>query len=143
MGEALLNTNYILNSVSHKKFGLIPFELWHGRALSYHYLKMWGCLAQVLAPLPKKTKLGARTMDCIFIGYALNSSAYKFLVHKSEIPDIHVNMIIEFREMFFEDIFPYKQENDKTFEKRTHEMLFKNEKFNEPIVNAEVEPRRS
>ena len=67
---------------------------------------MWGCLAKVLAPLPKKTKLGAKTMDCIFISYALNSSAYKFLVHKSEIPDISVNMIIESRDaVFFEDIF--------------------------------------
>ena len=67
---------------------------------------MWECLAKVLAPLPIKIKLGAQTMNCIFIGYALNSRAYKFLVHKSEIPDIHVNMIIEFRNaMFFEDIF--------------------------------------
>jgi len=62
-------------------------------------------------------------MDCVFIGYALNSSAYKFLVHKSKIPDIHVNMIIESREVvFFEDIFSYKWEEDKTFEKITHEM---------------------
>ena len=53
-------------------------------------------------------------MDCIFIGYALNSSAYRFLVHKSEIPDIHVNMIIESRDaVFFEDIFPYKREADR------------------------------
>ena len=105
-GEALLPANYILNRVPHKKLGLIPFELWHGRTPSYHYLKMWGCLAKVLAPLPKKTKLGAKTMDCIFIGYVLNSSAYRFLVHKSEIPDIHVNMIIESRDaVFFEDIF--------------------------------------
>ena len=51
-------------------------------------------------------------MDCIFIGYVLNSSAYRFLVHKSEILDIHVNMIIESRDaVFFEDIFPYKREN--------------------------------
>ena len=57
-----------------------------------------GCLAKVLALLPKKTKLGAKTMDCIFIGFALNSSAYRFLVHKSKIPDIHVNMIIESRD---------------------------------------------
>ena len=63
-------------------------------------------LAKVLASLPKKTKLEVRTMDCIFIGYALNSSAYRFLVHKSEIPDIHVNMIIESKDVvFFEDIF--------------------------------------
>jgi len=40
-------------------------------------------------------------MDYIFIGYAMNSSAYRFLVHKSEIPDIHVNMIIESRDVFF------------------------------------------
>jgi len=31
----------------------------------------------------------------------LNSSAYRFLVHKSEIPDIHVNMIIECRDVVF------------------------------------------
>jgi len=41
-GEALLTANYILNRVPHKKLGLIPFDLWHGRTLSYDYLKMWG-----------------------------------------------------------------------------------------------------
>jgi len=105
---------------------------------------MLGCLGKVLAPLPKKTKLGARTIDCIFIGYALNSSACRFLVHKLEIPDIHVNMIIEFRDtIFFEDIFPYKWETDKTSGKRTHEMAFRDESPDEPIVNAKIEPRRS
>jgi len=83
-------------------------------------------------------------MDCIFIGYALNSSAYKFLVHKSEISDIHVNMIIEFRDVvFFEDIFPHEREENKTFGKRTHEMVLKNDSPKEPIINAEVEPKRS
>jgi len=87
---------------------------------------MWGCLTKVLAPLPKKTKLGEKIMDCIFIGYALNNSAYRFLVHKSEISDIHINMIIESRDVvFFEDIFPYKREEYKTSEKRTHEMAFR------------------
>ena len=102
---------------------------------------MGACLTKVLAPLPKKTKLGAKIMDYIFIGYALNSSAYRFLVHKSEIPDIHVNMIIKSRDvMFFVDIFPYKQEEDKTSGKRTHEIVFKDESPKEPIGNAEVEP---
>ena len=68
-------------------------------------------------------------MGCVFIGYALNSSAYRYLVHKSEIPNIHVNMIIESRDdAFFEDIFSYKRKEDKTFEKRIHEMAFMNEK---------------
>ena len=83
-------------------------------------------------------------MDCIFIGYALNSSAYNFLVHKSEIPEIHINMIIESRgAVFFEDIFPYKRETDKISGKRAHEMAFRDENPEEPIVNAKIELKRS
>jgi len=53
-------------------------------------------------------------MDCVFISYALNNSAYRFLVYKSEIPDIHVKMIIESRDVvFFEDVFLYKREENK------------------------------
>ena len=105
-GEALLT----VNQGTPQETCLISFELWYERPPSYHYLKMWGYLAKVLAPLPKKTKLGAKTMDCIFIGYVLNSSAYRFLVYKLEISDIHVNMIIESRyAMFFEDIFSCKR----------------------------------
>ena len=74
----------------------------------------------------------------------MNSSAYRFLVHKSEISDIHVNMIIESRDVvFFEDIFPYKLETDKTSGKKTHGMAFRDESPEEPIVNAEIEPRKS
>ena len=104
---------------------------------------MWRYLVKLLAPLPKKNKLGVKTMNCVFISYVLNRSAYRFLVHKSEISDIHVNMIIESRDVFFEDIFPYKREADKSSGKRTHEMAFRDESLKEPIGNAEVEPRRS
>ena len=57
-------------------------------------------------------------MDCVFIGYALNSSVYRFLVHKSELSDIHVNMIIESKDVvFFVDVFLYKREEGNTFGK--------------------------
>ena len=60
-------------------------------------------------PPPKKVKIGHKTIDCIFMGYAHNSAAYRFLVHESNIPDIHKNTIMESRNAsFFEDIFPYK-----------------------------------
>ena len=43
-------------------------------------------------------------MDCVFIGYALNSSAYRFFVYRSVIPDIHKNTIMESRNAsFFEN----------------------------------------
>ena len=40
VGGALLTAYYILNRVPHKKLDFIPFELWHGSAPSYHYLKI-------------------------------------------------------------------------------------------------------
>ena len=52
-------------------------------------------------------------------------------------------MIIEFRDVFFDDIFSYKREEDKTSGKKTHEMTFKNESPKEPIGHAKVKPRRS
>ena len=75
---------------------------------------MWGCLAKVEIPKPKKVKIGPKTIDCVFIGYAQNSAAYRFLVHKSEIDNIHESTVIELRNArFFEHIFPLKQGTHK------------------------------
>ena len=64
-------------------------------------------------------KIGPKTIDCVFIGYAHNSSAYRFLVHKYDIPDIHGNTFIESREAtFFENVFPYKSAPESTTFKR-------------------------
>ena len=83
---------------------------------------MWGRLAKVMVPIPKRIKIGPKTIDCIFIGYAINSSAYRFLVHKSNIPDIHVHIIIESRNAsFFENIFSSKNACDGSSLKRTHD----------------------
>ena len=91
----MLSANYILNRLRHKKVDKTPYELWKCWSPSYKYLKVWGCLAKVMVLIPKRIKIGHKTIDCIFIGYAINSSAYRFLVHKYDIPDIHVNTIIE------------------------------------------------
>ncbi|XP_073130800.1 uncharacterized protein [Henckelia pumila] len=88
-------------------------------------------------PKPKQVKIGPKTVDCIFIGYANNSSAYRFLVHKSVIPDIHENTIIESRNAaFFENIFPSKEEKETSSIKRAHESTNEETHENE-------EPRRS
>lgn len=77
---------------------------------SYKYLKVWACLAKVEVPKQKQVKIGPKTIDCIFSGYANNSSAYQFLVHKSEISDVHEGTIIESRNVVFcETTFPCKE----------------------------------
>nr|GEW46038.1 zinc finger, CCHC-type [Tanacetum cinerariifolium] len=84
-----------------------PYELWMGRKPSYQYLRVWGCLAKVVVPTPKAQKIGPKSMDCIFIGYAKNSSAYSFIVYDSKNPNIQKNTVMESRNAsFFENILP-------------------------------------
>ncbi|GJT57816.1 hypothetical protein Tco_0992870 [Tanacetum coccineum] len=64
-------------------------------------------LAKVAVPPPKAQKIGPKSVDCIFIGYAKKSTAYRFIVHESKNPDIQKNTIMESRNAsFFENIFP-------------------------------------
>jgi transposase InsO family protein len=147
-GEAILSANYILNKLPQKKLDKTPYELWKGRTPSYQFLKVWGCLAKVAVPIPKKIKIGPKTVDCVFIGYAHNSSAYRFLIHKSDIPDMHVNTIIESRNAsFFEEIFPCKptqETNSLNSLKRNLESTSSTSHDQELMKERnEVEPRRS
>ena len=74
---------------------------------SYKYLRVWGCLANGVVPTPKVIKIVPKTIDCLFIGYAQNNIAYRFLMHDSKIPEIHKGTIMELRnESFFEKVFP-------------------------------------
>jgi hypothetical protein len=54
----------------------------------------------------KKRKLGPKTVDCVFLGYAHHSIDYRFLVIKLEVPDVHVDTFLESHNVtFFENIF--------------------------------------
>ena len=100
---------HVLNRVPNKDKEKTPYEEWSGRKPSLSYFRTWGCLAKVNVPIPKKRKLGPKTVDCVFLGYAQRSICYRFLVVKSEIPDMHVDTILESRDAtFFENMFPMK-----------------------------------
>ena len=100
---------HVLNRVPNKNKEKTPYEEWVGRKPSLSYLRTWGCLAKVNILIPKKRKLGPKTVDCIFLGYASRSVGYRFLVVKSKVPDMHVDTIMESRDAtFFENIFPMK-----------------------------------
>ena len=42
-GFALQTTTYILNRVPSKSISTTPYEIWHGKVLSFKYVKIWGC----------------------------------------------------------------------------------------------------
>lgn len=100
---------------------------------------MCGCLAKVVVPSPKKVRIGPKTIDCVFIGYAHNSSAYRFLVYDSKIPDIHKNTIMESRNTtFFEKVFPYRSKEEASSSKRTYETMTENSQNEELEEETEV-----
>jgi hypothetical protein len=53
-----------------------------------------------------------QTKDC---GLHLSRLCYRFLVVKSEVPDMHVDIIMESRDaIFFENMFPMKDMHSTT-----------------------------
>jgi hypothetical protein len=110
VGAALLISCHVLNRVPMKNKEKIPYEKWIGRKSSLSYLHIWGCLAKVNVPIKKKRKLGLKTVDCVFLGYARHNIAYRFLVIKSEVPNVHVDTFLESRDVtFFENTFLMKK----------------------------------
>ncbi|GJY09274.1 DNA polymerase zeta catalytic subunit-like protein [Tanacetum coccineum] len=108
-GEACLAANTILNKIPHKKSDKYQYELWKGKQPSYKRMKMWDCLAKVQIPLLKRTKLGPKTVDCLYLGPTKYNATYRLLVYKSIVEDINNNIIIESAKAeCFENIFPYK-----------------------------------
>ena len=98
----MLTANYLLNRVPSKRSPKSPYELWFKRKPNLHYLKIWGCRAVVKLTDPKRKTLGDKGVECIFIGYAHNSKAYRFLVIEPN-HAISVNTVIESRDAIFDE----------------------------------------
>nr|AAP54028.1 retrotransposon protein, putative, Ty1-copia subclass [Oryza sativa Japonica Group] len=108
-GEAVLTACHVLNKIPMKHKEVTPFEEWERKKLNLSYLRTWGCLAKVNVPIVKKRKLGPKTVDCVFLGYAIHSVGYRFLIVNSGVPDMHAGTIFESRDaIFFENEFPMK-----------------------------------
>ena len=101
-GEAVLTARYVLNRVPNKRSKTTPYKFWNKRKPNLNHLKVWGCRAIVRVPEPKRKKLGERGIECIFIGYALRSKAYRFMVIEPN-DFIFINTIIEFRNALFDE----------------------------------------
>nr|GEW16034.1 retrotransposon protein, putative, Ty1-copia subclass [Tanacetum cinerariifolium] len=109
--------------------------------------------AKVAVPTPKAQKIGPKSVDCIFIGYAKNISSYRFIVHESKNPDIQKNTVMESRNAsFFEHIFPcLSKETGSSFilddevvqDKRQQDDNDLQAERQDQTEEEEVKPRRS
>jgi hypothetical protein len=110
--------------------------LWKGYKPNLGYFRVWGCLAFVRLTDPKRPKIGVRTTTCAFLGYAKNSTAYRFL-------DIQHNIIFESGDaIFHEEKFPFKSKNSGG-EKNILSQPSTSTSHLQTQENIELEPRRS
>ena len=142
-----------------KNKDITPYEGWKGRKPNINFCvhgvvwqkSTWGCLAKVNIPAPKKRKVGPKTFDCVFLGYAQNNTAYSFLVVKSDSPDVSVYTIMESRDAsFFEEVYPMRSvSNSETQIYTQSESIAPPEPNSKPVIydedNDKVNdsPRRS
>ncbi|GJV38490.1 zinc finger, CCHC-type containing protein [Tanacetum coccineum] len=100
-GEAMLTACYLLNRVP-KRNKVTPYELWTKKKPNMNYLRVWGCRAVVRLLDQKLKTLGERGIECIFVGYAEHSKAFRFYVIEPN-DSVAINSIIESRDAIFDE----------------------------------------
>ncbi|KAH0819226.1 hypothetical protein GEV33_003565 [Tenebrio molitor] len=76
--EAILTANHIRNRCPSRSLGgEIPFKMWTRRTPIVSYLRKFGTTAFALDKTPGKGKFDSRSKKCIFIGYSVQSKAYR------------------------------------------------------------------
>ncbi|GJZ05540.1 retrotransposon protein, putative, ty1-copia subclass [Tanacetum coccineum] len=75
-GYALESAARILKMVPTKKVKRTPCKIWHGIALKFPYLRVWGC--EALAKQDTPDKLDPRSIKCVFVGHPKETMGYYF-----------------------------------------------------------------
>jgi transposase InsO family protein len=77
-GEAVMTAVYVRNRCPSKAVAnKTPFEAWSGEQPSVGHLRVFGCTAFAHVPKQRRTKLEAKAVKCIFVGYSSQSKAYR------------------------------------------------------------------
>ena len=79
-GEACMNYNYTRNKLPTVGRSKSPDEIWYKQKPDVHHLRMFGeeCFAHVI-PKDRDSKLSPRATKAIFLGYDLQTKAYRLM----------------------------------------------------------------
>jgi len=132
-GEILLTVCYVLNRIPKSKSSITPYELFKGKKPNLSYFRTLGSLAYVRIPDPKRKKLASRAYECVFIGYAINSKAYRFYDLKNQV------VIVSNDVDFFEDKFPFRSKTSGGSSSSSSTLV----SIQEPTRDIELEAMKS
>ncbi|CAM8878782.1 unnamed protein product [Rhodiola kirilowii] len=108
-GDCVLSATYLINRSPSAVLGFkSPFEMLFQSPPSVDHLGVIGCLCYVNTNSHQRDKLDPRSTPCVLLGYPYGQKGYK-------VYDLQSHQTLVSRNVtFFEDIFPYKDFNDKS-----------------------------
>lgn len=99
----------MLNSLPSASVERTPYEHWNGSKPKYSHLRVFGSYAYVHVPNQKRLKLDPKAVRMVFVGYAENRKAYRFL-------DTATNRIVTSWDATFLETEMKPQESVRSFE---------------------------
>lgn len=95
--EAVCAAAHVLNrSPSRCVVDKIPEEIWSGKRPDVSHIRVFGCKAMMMIPKQKRTKLEPKSLECIMVGYAQGSKAYRLFDPVNR--RIHISRDVVFQE---------------------------------------------
>lgn len=95
--EAVCAAAHVLNrSPSRCVVDKTPEEIWSGKRPDVSHIRVFGCKAMMMIPKQKRTKLEPKSLECIMVGYAQGSKAYRLFDPVNR--RIHISRDVVFQE---------------------------------------------
>ena len=83
--EAVSNAVYTYNRCPNKALvDVTPEEAWSGKRPCISFICVFGCIAYAKVPDEKRTKLNAKDIKCLFVGYCEGTKAYRLVCLESQ-----------------------------------------------------------
>ena len=83
--EAVSNAVYTRNRCPNKALvNVTPEEAWSGKRPCISHMRVFGCIAYAKVPDEKRTKLDAKGIKCLFVGYCEGTKAYRLVCLESQ-----------------------------------------------------------
>ena len=75
--EAFVTANHALNRTLSRVRDKVPYELWTGKKPDISYLRPFGCMAYKHVPSHERSKIDAKAVKTVFIGYIPGTKGYR------------------------------------------------------------------
>ena len=94
--KKLSTTCYTINRVYLRPdTNKIAYELWKGKKSNLSYFHVFGCTCYILNDKEHLGKFQAKSDKCIFLGYSLNSRAYRIFNLRTKIIMESINVVVD------------------------------------------------